>query len=635
MLNIITKALFILWPIVFYTAYKTDTTIWAIIFILALFTFKLIQDFKGKSKALNLMSLVLLLIVGFSALLFDKHDLLMLYPVCVSAYLALIFSLSLFKKRSAIELMARLKDKYLNAYAIKYTRSLTKVWIAFFIVNGSIALFTVLYKNIELWFLYNGFISYIILASLLVLEIPIRLKLIKRQENMLVKHDFLKLFSNSRHNEDIVFFDNKRKYTVLHVQYLIKAYVDLLKDKSQDKVILMAKDNLNFCASFFACLICNKKCVLCSLFTLSNKDDFIILEDVDEDLINAIDTKCQKLIKDGQNAYNFDADLKKTLLQLDNVSYESSISLYTSGSTGSPKEVVKSLKAMVDESELFLKSIDKRHVVALYSSVMPQHLYGLSFAFFMPLITGIKIYRHKLTTPESLNCIKKDSAFITSPTLLSNLDFNLKAPVLSLIMSAGGKLQTSVVKSFFAWTGCAIQEIYGSTETGIIATRENAGDDTLWQVFDGLNFIVENDNILLKSPLFDGTIKLDDKLDFKDAQHFQVLGRKDRVVKIGEKRFSLNMLENIIKELNFVNDVYVLTITHKSTTRPACVIALSDMSLVSKSQDKIKLIQEIKYYMQERIDRLAIPRWYRFVDKIPVNEMGKKQKHIIEGLFRK
>lgn len=636
MLNLITKALFILWPIVFYTAYKTDNTIWAIIFILVIFISKLITDIKTKNKALNLLYIALLLIVGFSALFFNKHDLVLIYPVCISAYLGMLFTLSLFTRRSAIEHFARLKDKYLTAYAIKYTKNLTKIWIIFFIINGSISLATVLNKNIDLWFLYNGFLSYIALGLLIIIEIPIRLTLIKRQENMLIKHDFFNLFAKDRHLEDIVFFDNKRQYTILHVQYLIYEYVSILKSVAEDKIIIKAKDNLNFCASVFATLICKKTPVLCSLFTLDNMQEFAFLDEVDESVIDTIDKKCQLIIKKGNiSLKTLDSNLYNVILKQDNLSTEASFILYTSGSTGKPKEVIKSIKHMLLETHLFVNTIDNRHIQSLYSTVLAQHLYGLSFAFFMPLLTSIKIYRYALTTPESLSIIKKDSAFITSPSLLSNLDYNLKAPTFSLVMSAGGRLENNIVKSFYSWAHIGIQEIYGSTETGIIATRLNMGEDILWNAFKDIKFMINGDCISLTSPLFDGVIELDDKLTFIDSTLFKIEGRKDKIIKIGEKRFSLNMIESIIKELSFVKDVYVLTLNHNNIQRPACVIALYDLALVLKHEDKVKIIKCIKEHMQGKIDRLAIPRWYRFVDKIPVNEMGKRQRHVIEGLFNK
>ena len=72
------------------------------------------------------------------------------------------------------ERFARLQTPELDTFGVIYTRRLTKVWIAFFIANGLVALWTALYATLEMWTLYNGLISYILIAALFVGEWPVR-----------------------------------------------------------------------------------------------------------------------------------------------------------------------------------------------------------------------------------------------------------------------------------------------------------------------------------------------------------------------------------------------------------------------------------------------------------------------------
>ena len=65
-----------------------------------------------------------------------------------------------------IERFARLQDPNLPEVAISYTRKITKIWRVFFIVNGATSIITT-QLNIEYWTLYNGFISYILMGTLL------------------------------------------------------------------------------------------------------------------------------------------------------------------------------------------------------------------------------------------------------------------------------------------------------------------------------------------------------------------------------------------------------------------------------------------------------------------------------------
>lgn len=96
------------------------------------------------------------------------------YPVIIHTTLALVFTASLFSEMPVIERFARFRTPELDNYGIIYTRNLTKVWIVFFITNGLLALWTALYATIEIWTLFNGLISYVLVAVLFVGEWPVR-----------------------------------------------------------------------------------------------------------------------------------------------------------------------------------------------------------------------------------------------------------------------------------------------------------------------------------------------------------------------------------------------------------------------------------------------------------------------------
>ncbi|WP_224732672.1 hypothetical protein [Francisella sp. SYW-9] len=62
----------------------------------------------------------------------------------------------------------------LSMYAIKYTWYVTFAWCIFFAINASISILTVIIGSIKIWTLYNGFISYILIGSMMLIEIIIR-----------------------------------------------------------------------------------------------------------------------------------------------------------------------------------------------------------------------------------------------------------------------------------------------------------------------------------------------------------------------------------------------------------------------------------------------------------------------------
>ncbi|MFW5625515.1 MAG: DNA gyrase subunit B, partial [Campylobacter hyointestinalis] len=73
---------------------------------------------------------------------------------------------------------ARLKDKNLPNKAVIYTRNLTKIWICFFMIN---AIVTLIFGFIDerLWLIYCGFVSYVLVFLLFVVEILYRKFFIK------------------------------------------------------------------------------------------------------------------------------------------------------------------------------------------------------------------------------------------------------------------------------------------------------------------------------------------------------------------------------------------------------------------------------------------------------------------------
>lgn len=104
-----------------------------------------------------------------------------IYPALVSIIFLIAFSSTLIKAPSMIERFARLYDKNLPQEAIPYTRKVTMVWCVFFVFNALISLYTTFYGSMELWTLYNGLISYLLMGALFAIEYLTRKIVIKKQ----------------------------------------------------------------------------------------------------------------------------------------------------------------------------------------------------------------------------------------------------------------------------------------------------------------------------------------------------------------------------------------------------------------------------------------------------------------------
>lgn len=103
-----------------------------------------------------------------------------LYPVMVNVSMLAVFIYSYFKPPTVIETFARLTEKDFPERAVSYTVKVTLIWCLFFLLNGGISLYTALYTSFDTWLFYNGFLSYIAMATLMSGEYCVR-KITKKQ----------------------------------------------------------------------------------------------------------------------------------------------------------------------------------------------------------------------------------------------------------------------------------------------------------------------------------------------------------------------------------------------------------------------------------------------------------------------
>ena len=73
-----------------------------------------------------------------------------------------------------VNIIISLKQPDLSQQGIQYTRNVTKIWCVFFTFNASVAFYSATFLDIEIWVLYNGFISYILMALIFVSELIYR-----------------------------------------------------------------------------------------------------------------------------------------------------------------------------------------------------------------------------------------------------------------------------------------------------------------------------------------------------------------------------------------------------------------------------------------------------------------------------
>nr|WP_314441283.1 AMP-binding protein [uncultured Campylobacter sp.] len=151
----------------------------------------------------------------------------------------------------------------------------------------------------------------------------------------------------------------------------------------------------------------------------------------------------------------------------------------TSGSTGEAKNIEKSLRDMVLEAEFLIERFGLCASDQFLSGVSHQNMFGLTFSIFVPLLCGSRMQKGGLNYPEIILASDLAGAvLISSPTVLGALcehaDAANIAP-LSTIFSAGAPLSPTIRDRLAALSSARIVDIYGSSETGVIACNEGAG----------------------------------------------------------------------------------------------------------------------------------------------------------------
>jgi acyl-coenzyme A synthetase/AMP-(fatty) acid ligase len=315
--------------------------------------------------------------------------------------------------------------------------------------------------------------------------------------------------------------------------------------------------------------------------------------------------------------------------------------LYTSGSTGQPQAVSKSVACMDRESELLAASWkDVFQGCSVIASVSHQHMYGLSFRLFMPLAFGLPFDAQLTQYHEQLIARQQGRRllFVSSPAWLKRLDNRLALAECVEVFSAGGPLSYAEANLSQQALGVLPLEIYGTTETGTLAWRKQVREASLWRLFAGVTLTVNpDDSINVVSPLIPdtGELTLSDIIQLApDGRQFQLNGRADRIIKLEEKRLSLTEVERRLISLPEVADAAVLTQQQTGRTVLVAVIVLSPYGESRRQKlSEGELTRELHQALRGWLEPVALPRRWRIIEAIPLNPQGKRAYAELQELF--
>ncbi len=327
------------------------------------------------------------------------------------------------------------------------------------------------------------------------------------------------------------------------------------------------------------------------------------------------------------------------------------LELFTSGTAGARRAIPKTLSHLDEEIDGLERhwgaQLGNRQV---FATVSHHHIYGLLFRVLWPLCAGrpfrVDTYVHAdELVPRMIEAER--CVLVTAPVHLRLLKasehFRRLGGACRPIFSSGGPLDETTADAIMEALGEGVFEVFGSTETGGVAWRQQQpGPDRLaWIPFSKVTVREgENDDrLVVRSPFVSAArpgsaFVMGDRAQFLPDGRFLLRGRADRVVKVGEKRISLPEMEERLREHPYVMEAALTLLDRRPEARVAAVVALSGegrATLERKGRRTVAaaLTEQLRPYC----DPVALPRVWRYVNRLPRDPQGKVPAAALQSLF--
>jgi acyl-coenzyme A synthetase/AMP-(fatty) acid ligase len=298
---------------------------------------------------------------------------------------------------------------------------------------------------------------------------------------------------------------------------------------------------------------------------------------------------------------------------------------FTSGSTGQPKANPKTWASVHASTAHNTRTLSEAiglvngtlaHIVA---TVPPQHMYGLELSVFLPLFGPFAVHGGKPFFPAD---VAAALAEVPAPRVLVTTPIHLQAllrdpvqlPPLAAITSATAPLSQELAAEAEARFGAPVVELFGSTETCVIAHRRTTSE-TAWRVYPDIVLKPQPDGTLVDAPYFGQPVVLQDIVELMPGHAFHLCGRNADLVEIAGKRASLADLTRRLLALPGVTDAVALQLDAEDGCGVRRIAAL----VVAPERSEAALLDDLRL----AVDPVFLPRPFRRVAALPRNETGK------------
>ena len=295
--------------------------------------------------------------------------------------------------------------------------------------------------------------------------------------------------------------------------------------------------------------------------------------------------------------------------------------IFTSGTTGKPQGHSMTFGrmqqcALAEAQRLWDAAGGPCSVVG---TVSPQHMFGLEATVLLPIFGGGQFSARQpffaADVASALAELPEPRVLVSTPFHLRKLmDAQITLPRVSAVLSATAPLSLELAQEVEAQLNAPMVEIYGSTETGALATRRPT-QEAEWQTYAGIALQQDGHQTQAHAEHFDAPQTLNDQVELLSPTRFRLLGRNADMINIVGKRNSLAFLNQLLINLPGVEDCVFCTHGIGSADEAARLAAF----VVAPARTGADILATLRLH----VDPVFLPRPLVFVDALPRDANGK------------
>lgn len=306
------------------------------------------------------------------------------------------------------------------------------------------------------------------------------------------------------------------------------------------------------------------------------------------------------------------------------------VCIYTSGSTGKPQAHVMTFGRMQHcaNAEAQRMWAAAGGPCAVLGTVPSQHMFGLEATVLLPIFGGGQLSAELPFFPadivSALAELPEPRLLVTTPFHLRKLmDANIAIPTVAAVLSATAPLSVELARDVESRLSAPVMEIYGSTETGALATRRPT-QGVEWETYSSIVLGQDQGVTVATAEHFECPQVLHDVVELLSPSQFRLLGRNSDMINIVGKRISLAFLNQLIVSLPGIQDgvfCMPMSVSGQGTSRLVAFVVAPQLGSA-----------DILAALRLHLDPIFLPRPIIFLDDLQRDGNGKVSSAVMTAL---